>query len=53
VVQRVCGRSTATSTWTNWPTETTENQTLPTTWSGYWQMGGVQTLINLTLTSPE
>jgi len=35
------------STWTNWPKETTENQTLPTTWSGYWQLGGLQTLINL------
>ncbi len=33
--------------WTNWPTEMSENQTLPTTWSGYWQLGGLQTLINL------
>lgn len=33
--------------WTNWPTETSTNQTLPTTWSGYWQLGGLQTLINL------
>jgi peptide/nickel transport system substrate-binding protein len=35
------------STWTNWPSETSTNQTLPTTWSGYWQMGGLMTLINL------
>ncbi|MEA3377162.1 MAG: ABC transporter substrate-binding protein, partial [Chloroflexota bacterium] len=38
----------STSVWTNWPTaaEDTPN-TLPSTWSGYWQMGGLQTLINL------
>jgi peptide/nickel transport system substrate-binding protein len=35
------------STWTNWPTENSSNQTLPSTWSGYWQLGGLQTLINL------
>jgi len=35
------------STWTNWPTEESAAPTLPTTWSGYWQMGGLQTLINL------
>ena len=35
------------STWTNWPTETSSAPTLPTTWSGYWQLGGLQTLINL------
>lgn len=35
------------STWTNWPNETSANPTLPTTWSGYWQMGGLMTLINL------
>ena len=33
--------------WTNWPTEKSTSQTLPTTWSGYWQLGGLQTLINL------
>jgi peptide/nickel transport system substrate-binding protein len=37
------------STWTNWPNETATNPTLPTTWSGYWQMGGLMTLINLKL----
>ncbi|MFO7742458.1 MAG: ABC transporter substrate-binding protein [Anaerolineae bacterium] len=38
----------STSVWANWPTaaEDTPN-TLPSTWSGYWQMGGLQTLINL------
>jgi peptide/nickel transport system substrate-binding protein len=35
------------STWTGWPNETSANPTLPTTWSGYWQLGGLQTLINL------
>jgi len=37
------------STWTNWPTENSPNQTLPTTWSGYWQLGGLETFINLKL----
>ncbi len=37
------------ATWTNWPTESSPNQTLPSTWSGYWQLGGLQTLINLKL----
>jgi peptide/nickel transport system substrate-binding protein len=36
------------STWTNWPTEAADTpETLPTTWSGYWQLGGLETLINL------
>jgi len=35
------------SAWTGWPNETSANPTLPTTWSGYWQLGGLQTLINL------
>jgi peptide/nickel transport system substrate-binding protein len=35
------------STWTNWPSEDSASPTLPTTWSGYWQLGGLQTLINL------
>lgn len=35
------------SVWTNWPTEDSSSQTLPTTWSGYWQLGGLETLINL------
>lgn len=37
----------STSTWTNWPDENSASPTLPTTWSGYWQLGGLQTLINL------
>jgi peptide/nickel transport system substrate-binding protein len=40
------------SVWTNWPTEHSTSPTLPTTWSDYWQMGGLMTLINLTLASP-
>jgi peptide/nickel transport system substrate-binding protein len=32
--------------WTNWPSETGAH-TLPSTWAGYWQMGGLMTLINL------
>ena len=34
--------------WTNWPTEESTSPTLPATWNGYWQLGGLQTLINLT-----
>jgi len=34
--------------WTNWPSDADDTpNTLPTTWSGYWQLGGLQTLINL------
>jgi peptide/nickel transport system substrate-binding protein len=33
--------------WTGWPTEASAAPTLPTTWSGYWQLGGLMTLINL------
>ncbi len=35
------------STWANWPSENSSNPTLPTTWSGYWQLGGLNTLLNL------
>jgi peptide/nickel transport system substrate-binding protein len=35
------------ATWTNWPDENSSTPTLPTTWSGYWQLGGLNTLINL------
>jgi peptide/nickel transport system substrate-binding protein len=43
-----------TSAWTNWPTEATDTpKTLPTTWSGYWQLGGLQTLINLKPVTPQ
>ncbi|HUV28438.1 MAG TPA: ABC transporter substrate-binding protein [Anaerolineales bacterium] len=34
--------------WTNWPTDAADTpNTLPTTWSGYWQLGGLSTLIGL------
>ena len=34
--------------WTNWPTAAGDTpNTLPTTWSGYWQLGGLETLITL------
>jgi peptide/nickel transport system substrate-binding protein len=40
--------------WTNWPSEAEDTpNTLPTTWSGYWQLGGLQTLINLELKPTE
>jgi peptide/nickel transport system substrate-binding protein len=38
--------------WTNWPTETSATPTLPTSWSGYWQLGGLKTLINLQPVTP-
>ena len=34
--------------WTNWPSAADDTpNTLPTTWSGYWQLGGLVTLINI------
>jgi peptide/nickel transport system substrate-binding protein len=39
--------------WTNWPTEGSGSSALPTTWSGYWQLGGLQTLIELELVPTE
>ena len=34
--------------WTNWPADAAgAPKALPTTWSGYWQLGGLQTLIEL------
>jgi peptide/nickel transport system substrate-binding protein len=34
--------------WTNWPTETSNTPSrLPTTWSGYWQLGGLMMLCEL------
>jgi peptide/nickel transport system substrate-binding protein len=41
------------SVWTNWPTEDSSSPTLPTTWSGYWQLGGLMTLINLQPVPPQ
>jgi len=38
------------SVWGNWPTEAADTpNTLPTTWSGYWQLGGLMTLTTLEL----
>jgi peptide/nickel transport system substrate-binding protein len=39
--------------WTNWPTDGSGSTALPCTWNGYWQMGGLQTLIELELTPTE
>ena len=36
----------STAHWTNWPSENGP-YTLPSTWAGYWQMGGLLTLIDL------
>ncbi len=33
--------------WTNWPTDGSGSFALPTTWSGYWQLGGLQTLLEI------
>ncbi|MBU0492592.1 MAG: ABC transporter substrate-binding protein [Chloroflexi bacterium] len=36
------------STWTNWPSEDADTpNTLPCTWGGYWQLGGLHTLTTL------
>ena len=38
------------SVWTNWPVDGSNDPArLPTTWSGYWQLGGLLTLIELEL----
>jgi len=38
------------SVWTNWPAEAANDPVrLPTTWSGYWQLGGLLTLAELQL----
>jgi len=42
----------STSTWTNWPVDGSGSSALPTTWSGYWQMGGMQTLLELKPVAP-
>jgi len=39
--------------WTNWPTDGANTPSrLPTTWSGYWQLGGLRLLCELELVSP-
>ena len=41
------------SVWTNWPMDGANDPVrLPTTWSGYWQLGGLLTLTELELASP-
>jgi peptide/nickel transport system substrate-binding protein len=35
------------SHWTNWPSENNDVSGMPITWSGYWQLGGLQMLIDL------
>jgi len=41
------------SVWTNWPTDGANTPSrLPTTWSGYWQLGGLLTLTELELVAP-
>jgi len=42
----------STAAWTGWPSEEASSPTLPTTWSGYWQLGGLNTLINLKPVTP-
>lgn len=42
----------STSTWTNWPVDGSGSSALPTTWNGYWQMGGVLTLLELEPVTP-
>ncbi|HSK91602.1 MAG TPA: ABC transporter substrate-binding protein [Euzebyales bacterium] len=38
--------------WSNWPADGTENQALPATWTGYWQLGSINTLAELELAPP-
>ncbi len=38
--------------WTGWPDENSTKPTMPCTWNGYWQMGGLMTLINLKPVTP-
>ncbi|HSK95205.1 MAG TPA: ABC transporter substrate-binding protein [Euzebyales bacterium] len=33
--------------WTNWPSADTDNNALPTTWQGYWEMTAIDMLANL------
>jgi peptide/nickel transport system substrate-binding protein len=42
----------STAAWTGFPTTTSTQPTYPITWSGYWQTGGLQTLINLKPVTP-
>ncbi len=42
-----------TAVWTGFPTASSTSPTYPITWNGYWQTGGLQTLINLKLVTPQ
>ena len=33
--------------WTNWPVDGSGSMALPSTWHSYWQMGGMQTLLEI------
>jgi peptide/nickel transport system substrate-binding protein len=45
--------SSATAVWTNFPTTSSSGPTYPITWNGYWQTGGLMTLINLKAVTPK
>jgi peptide/nickel transport system substrate-binding protein len=42
----------STSSWTGWPVDGLGSSALPTTWSGYWQLGGMLTLLELQPVTP-
>ncbi|HMD87857.1 MAG TPA: ABC transporter substrate-binding protein [Anaerolineaceae bacterium] len=42
-----------TAVWTGFPTSTSTSPTYPMTWNGYWQTGGLNTLINLKPVTPK
>jgi peptide/nickel transport system substrate-binding protein len=42
-----------TAAWTGFPASTATKPTYPITWNGYWQTGGLQTLINLKPVTPQ
>ena len=42
-----------TAVWTGFPTSTSSKPTYPITWNGYWQTGGLQTLVNLKPATPQ
>ncbi len=42
----------STSSWEGWPVEGSGSFALPSTWNGYWQMGGMLTLLELVPVTP-
>jgi peptide/nickel transport system substrate-binding protein len=44
--------SSNTAVWKNFPSTSSDKPTYPITWSGYWQTGGLATLINLQPVTP-